>query len=63
MGLFTHKLDRPALIPGHLPIPGYLPTPCSIDSLVDSRDFSLLGNAVTGWALILKKVQGILPPR
>jgi hypothetical protein len=63
MGLFAHKLDRPALFPGYLPIPGYLPPPRSINSLVDSRDFPLTGNAVTDWALVLKKAQRILSPR
>jgi hypothetical protein len=61
-GLFARELDRPALFPGHLPIPGYLSHPRSIDSLVDSRNFSLTRNAVTGWALVLKKAQRILSP-
>lgn len=56
-GLLKSSAWNPALIPRHLPIPGYLPTPRSIDSLVDSRDFSLSINAVTGRALVLKKVQ------
>jgi hypothetical protein len=63
MGLFAHEVEGPALFPRHLPISGYLSTPRSIDSLVDSRNFPFMGNAVTGWALVLKKAQRILSPR
>jgi len=61
-GLFARELDRPALFPGHLPIPGYLSHPRSIDSLVNSRDFSLTRDAVTGWALFPKKAERIFSP-
>ena len=62
MGLFAHKLDGPALFPGHLAVPGYLPTPRPIDSLVNSRDFPLSINAVSGRALVLKESQRIVSP-
>ena len=62
-GLVAHKLYRPPLFPRDLPIPGYLPTPRSVDSLVDSRDFPLTGNAVTGRTLVVKKAQRIVSPR
>jgi hypothetical protein len=62
MALFAYKLDRPAPFPGHLTVPGYLPTPCSIDSLLNLRDFSLSINAVSGRAFVIKESQGIVPP-
>ena len=60
--LFAHKLDRPALFPGHLPIPGYLSLPGPIDRLFDHRNLAFTRNTIPGWALFLKKANGICSP-
>ena len=60
--LFACKLDRPVLFPGRLTIRGYLSHPRSIDSFADSRNFSLTRNAVSGWALFVKKTKRIFSP-